>query len=274
MNTIDPPGEDVLRRQIPDGTVLLTFDDGNRSDLTVAAPILLEHGFAATFFITEGLGFLTGDDGGEYLSWDEVAELHRLGFEVGNHSQHHRILGIGADEQVAELAHIQDRCVAHGIPAPTAFCFPGFVHDRSSVEALRKVGFRFARRGVFPGQGPSPEFTDRGSGGRGPHYEPARHHPLLIPTTGYAGPDWSRRDLAEAIDGAHDGRVASLVFHGVPGRQHPWVSAEPETFAGYMRYLADRGCNVIAVRDLATYIDPASPSFGDPYDGPGAPTAS
>ena len=45
----------VLRRTIPAKTVVLTFDDGSISQLRNAGPLLKELGFAATFFITEGL---------------------------------------------------------------------------------------------------------------------------------------------------------------------------------------------------------------------------
>ena len=38
----------------PKKLVVLTFDDGNISDLATAAPILKTHGFGATFYITSG----------------------------------------------------------------------------------------------------------------------------------------------------------------------------------------------------------------------------
>ena len=49
----------VLRRPIPDKTVVLTFDDGSKSQLTVAGPLLQELGFGGTFFITEVRHFRT-----------------------------------------------------------------------------------------------------------------------------------------------------------------------------------------------------------------------
>lgn len=72
---------------IPDRLVVLTFDDGNKSDYTYVAPLLKHYGFGATFFITEGLGFLNNKD--HYVTWEEVRALHEEGFEIGNHTQHH-----------------------------------------------------------------------------------------------------------------------------------------------------------------------------------------
>ena len=51
------------------------------------------------------------------------------------------------------------------------------------MKVIQEENFKFARRGVFP------EYRDNGSGGRGPAYDPGIDHQLLIPTTGYAGPD-------------------------------------------------------------------------------------
>ena len=46
-----------------------------------------------------------------------------------------------------------------------------------------------------------------------------------------------------------------LTFHGVPAVEHPWVDVSPELFKTYMDYLRDSGCTVVALRDLAKYVD-------------------
>src|SRR5258705_5646743 len=68
---------------IPDKLLVLTFDDAKASHYTVVRPLLKEYGFGATFFISEGFSFRTNKD--DYLTWDQIAELHRDGFEIGNH---------------------------------------------------------------------------------------------------------------------------------------------------------------------------------------------
>ena len=244
---------------IPDGLVLLTFDNANHSDLASVAPLLLRHGFGATFFISEGLGFIEGRPG-EFMTWDEIRRLHDLGFEIGNHTKSHLDTTLlAAEDARAEIAHIQQRCMAHGIPAPTSFCYPGFHHSPELVEVVASEGFEFARRGVYP------EYSDTGRGARGPAYDPRADHPLLIPTTGYAGPEWNLDDLAWAVEQATDGRIASICFHGVPLRRYHWVSTELDVFATYMQHLADAGCTVIACRDLAGYVDPDW-AGSDPYE--------
>jgi hypothetical protein len=129
-----------------------------------------------------------------------------------------------------------------------------------AVTVLDEVGFLFARRGVRP------EYQDGGKGSRGPAYDPRVDHPLLIPSTGYDGPDWNMEDLKWAVDQARDGKIAVLCFHGVPALEHPWVNTNTEEFKKYMQYLEDEGCTVIAMRDLAKYVDPrVRPS--DPHEG-------
>ena len=95
--------------KIPDKLVVLTFDDSAKSHFTVVRPLLKQYGFNATFFITEGFDFR--DNKRDYMTWAEIAQLHRDGFEIGNHTRDH--LGI-SKENVPRLAEqlqgIVDRC--------------------------------------------------------------------------------------------------------------------------------------------------------------------
>lgn len=236
-------------KPIPDRLVVLTFDDGCKSDVEYIAPLLEEHGFGATFFVNEPRK--PGWPAEHYVTWDEVRNIHDAGFEIGNHTASHPdITGLSKAEFVRELECIERRCEEHGIPAPTTFGYPGFRYDRAAAEVLAEKGYRFARRGV------SPEFEDKDEGGRGPAYDPAEHHPLIVPTTSYSGPDWGFDDLVWAVDQACGGKIAVLCFHGVPDLDHSWVHTEPEAFAKYMTYLDDGGCTVIAMRDLIKYVGP------------------
>ena len=232
---------------IPDRLVVLTFDDGVKSQLTFAAPLLQRYGFGATFYITEGLNFLK--DKKRYLTWEEVRELHESGFEIGNHTRHHKNVATQSREELqADLIHIDQRCQEYGISVPQSFCYPGYRNSSEAVTVLDERGFMFARRGV------GPEYPYHQEGGRGPAYDPTVHPPLLIPTTGASGPNWSFDDFLWAIDQARDGRIAVLTFHGVPDLDHAGVHTEPDEFEAYMSVLKERQCTVIALRDLKQYV--------------------
>lgn len=243
---LSAPGLARALEPLPDKLVVLTFDDSSKSHFTVARPLLLEYGFGATFFITEGFDFTTNQR--DYMTWDEIAQLHRDGFEIGNHTRDH--LGINAqniDQLAEQLGGIAERCSEHGIDVPTSFAYPGNAITPEALPMLRELGIRFARRGG------APEYEYRQ--GRGFAYEPGFDHPLLIPSAGDARPDWTLDDFVRAVDQARQGRIAVLQFHGVPDTAHDWVNTSSEQFQGYIKYLAVHDYKVIALRDLARYVD-------------------
>jgi peptidoglycan/xylan/chitin deacetylase (PgdA/CDA1 family) len=232
---------------LPDKLVVLTFDDSSKSHFTVARPVLLKYKFGGTFFITEGFDFK--DNKKDYMTWEEIAQLHHDGFEIGNHTRDH--LGLSKENvpKIAEqLAAINARCKEHGIPPTTSFSWPGNALAMEALAPLRKQGILFARRGGAPEY----EYKE----GRGVGYEPGLDHPLLIPSAGDARPDWTLDNFIAAVEKARFGRIAVIQFHGVPDTAHAWVNSPRENFEAYMKYLATHGYTVIALRDLAKYVDP------------------
>lgn len=233
---------------IPEKLVVLTFDDSAKSHFSVVRPILLKYGFSATFFITEGFDF--PENKRDYMTWDEIAQLHRDGFEIGNHTRDHlAISDDNLDRLPEQLEAINDRCAEYGIPKPISFAWPGNSLALTGLDALSKGGIRFARRGG----GPEEPYDQ----GRGFAYEPMLDHPLLIPSAGDARPDWELKDFVAAVEQSRIGRIAVLQFHGVPDTAHSWVNTPQAKFEQYMRYLAHEGYQVISLRDLERYVDSA-----------------
>ena len=233
-------------KPIPEKLVVLTFDDSKASHYTVVRPVLKKYRFGATFFITEGFTFRTNKE--DYLTWDQIAELHRDGFEIGNHTRDHMALSKANLPKVKEQVEaINAQCAAHGIPRPVSFAYPGNTIDPGALALIEQLGFRFARRGGAP-EHPYEQ-------GNGVAYEPGRDHPLLIPSAGDARPFWTIENLKRAASQAGDGRIAVIQFHGAPDVEHPWVHTPSDRFEEYMKYLHDEGFTVIALRDLEKYVD-------------------
>jgi peptidoglycan/xylan/chitin deacetylase (PgdA/CDA1 family) len=232
---------------IPDKLVVLTFDDASRSHATVAAPLLKKHGFGATFFVTEGFDFPTNKR--DYMTWNEIAQLHRDGFEIGNHTRDHKPPSAKDSKgTIEQIEAINARCLAHGIPRPVSFAYPGNVTDKDVLTILHELGIKFARRGG------APEYPyDQG---RGFAYEPGLDHPLLIPSAGDGRPDWTLDDFKRAVSQAKGGKIAVIQLHGVPDTAHSWVNTPTPLLESYVRYLAENHYKVIALRDLARYVDP------------------
>lgn len=236
---------------IPEKTVVLTFDDAVKSHRTFVGPLLKELGLRATFFVTHRWMA----DAANFMTWADIAELHQMGFEIGNHSWTHADFSSprAAARLEGELALVNYELNRVKVPAPKSFAWCGNTFGPESVEVLRKMGITQARRGGAPE-------VEYGKSVVGPVYDPTRHHPLLIPTTGDAYPDWTFEHFVRVIAEARAGRIVVLQFHGVPDLAHPWVHTPPEPFRRYMEHLKQEGFTTLALADLAKYQPPAPPA--------------
>ena len=113
--------------------MVVTFDDGYRDNLRVAAPLLLKHGVPATFFIAtghvdSGRPFPWDGEAGErnpVMTWDEVRELAGLGFDIGAHTVNHVNLGkVGVEEARVEIAGSKRRLEEMLGREVTLFAYP------------------------------------------------------------------------------------------------------------------------------------------------------
>ena len=77
------------KEQIPEKSVVITFDDGWSSVYDFAFPILKKYDFPATFFIyTDFIG------GGKAMSWKQIKELSEAGFDIQCKTKTHRNLTV------------------------------------------------------------------------------------------------------------------------------------------------------------------------------------
>ncbi|KUG61063.1 hypothetical protein AVL61_07810 [Kocuria rosea subsp. polaris] len=139
----------------PSALVSFTFDDGNLSALTQAAPTLQQHGLTGTNYVTTGcVGMTTAPNacranpGVPYMTWDQILQLQNTyGWEIGSHTVSHRCLvsagnGCQADkltgpEVDAELSNSKSALAAHGINA-TAFAPPYGDYDPTVMAEVAK----------------------------------------------------------------------------------------------------------------------------------------
>ncbi len=231
--------------RIDEKIVVLTFDDAVKSHLTFVAPLLKEMGFGATFFIS----YRWMEDTSNFMTWNQIGQLHKMGFEIGNHTWSH--VDFSLPENVArlegEIGLVNLPLSWQGIPKPVSLAYTGNFFGPGAVKKLEMLGYKYARRGMQPE-------VAYGDIKPGPMYNPSKHHPLLIPSAGDAYPGLNLAHFKKVVTRAGNGEIAVLQFHGVPDIVHDWVTTDPVLFKECMQYLKDQGFKVIAMKDLGDYI--------------------
>jgi len=124
---------------LPDKPVILTFDDGYRDNYTQAFPLLERYGFAATFFLVTGPIDAANPD---FLSWDQVQEMHRAGMEFEPHSLDHPDMRDRATEflvyqVLASKGAIEERTGE----TCRFFAYPSGRYDEHVIDVLRSADF-------------------------------------------------------------------------------------------------------------------------------------
>lgn len=124
--------DEVARRP----NVLVTFDDGNRSDVEIALPSLRRRGLTAKFFV---LADRLDEPG--YLTSEQVRELSETGMTVGSHGLHHRSWRtLGSDELRNDLERARSLLEdAAGSRVREVSC-PFGEYDRRVLRELRGLG--------------------------------------------------------------------------------------------------------------------------------------
>ncbi|UCH53599.1 MAG: polysaccharide deacetylase family protein [Pseudomonadota bacterium] len=158
---------------LPDKPVVLTFDDGLRSFLTEAVPLLAEHKFASVLSVVTG--WLDGEDTprayrGRVMSWEELrtaAALPRVEVISHSHALHRGLVGNPQGNELAagvvrifdpdlgyetdqefrrrlrtDLEKSRERLVAELKRPPMAIAWPYGAYNQIGVEEAARAGMR------------------------------------------------------------------------------------------------------------------------------------
>ena len=125
--------------RLPPKPVVLTFDDGHLDHYEHAFPILRASGFRATFFVVTS--FLD-QERPEYLSWDQVREMHAGGMRIESHAYthvdlRHRDVDYLVWQMLGSKEAIEERT---GRPV-RFFCYPAGHYDDLAIEVLRSANY-------------------------------------------------------------------------------------------------------------------------------------
>ena len=147
---------------LPEHAVAITIDDGYRSALSLAAPLLRQRGMPATLFVYSD--FIGSRDG---LSWSDLATLEAEGLiAVEAHSKSHADLTARTRGETpaayqrrlqAELTQPRDMIERKGSAKPMAFAYPYGAADGGVRDATAKAGWRL---GLTVVRGGNPVWSD------------------------------------------------------------------------------------------------------------------
>jgi peptidoglycan/xylan/chitin deacetylase (PgdA/CDA1 family) len=123
--------------------IVVTFDDGGRSFIDCALPVLKEFSAPATMYVVAGF---VGCEGRamDFLSWDEIDELAAEGVDIGSHTLSHRpLVDLEIAEARREISRASEIFEHHGY-SPTTLAYPYGRRTESTKQAVREAGFSAA----------------------------------------------------------------------------------------------------------------------------------
>ena len=128
------------RKVSPARAVALTFDDGYADTYTEAFPILRAAGWPATVFVVTDLVDQPG-----YLTWDQVRELSRAGWEIDSHTVSHPDLRTASNAELATQLRESRRIIERETGRPVLyFSYPAGMYDQRVMDAVGLAGYRGA----------------------------------------------------------------------------------------------------------------------------------
>ncbi|RYY16772.1 MAG: polysaccharide deacetylase family protein [Chitinophagaceae bacterium] len=127
-------------KSIPEKSIMITFDDGNLDQFSMAIPILQNFNFKAVFFI---MTVTVGKK--NYLSEDQIRSLIEMGHSIGGHTWDHqdvkslksKDLHWQVERPKAYLEGLTGRPVI-------AFAYPYGSWNEKIIPGLKKYGFKLA----------------------------------------------------------------------------------------------------------------------------------
>lgn len=145
--------------------IAITFDDGYKDNVGIAAPIMKRLGLTATFLVTtsyiDGRCKKMWSDGKlrQYMTWEDLSRLREMGFEVGSHMVNHTDLTALDDTKLAYEFEESRRIISGHIGKDVkVFSYPYGKIDHRVTAIAKKSGY-MGGGSSFPGA--NYVYTDR-----------------------------------------------------------------------------------------------------------------
>jgi len=130
--------------ELPERPVVLTFDDGYGDFYSQAMPVLKQHGFTGTLFMTTGWIGKEGETK-RMLNWRELAEIEQAGIEIGAHTCQHPQLDQLPDNLIREELYVSKSQLEDNLELKVPGLAYPFGYSNAKVrQVARDVGYDYA----------------------------------------------------------------------------------------------------------------------------------
>lgn len=137
------------RKSLPAKTVVITFDDGHKTNYLYAYPILKKYGFhAGAFLITNRISQTPvpfDPRGLQFLSWPEIKQMTDV-FQFASHTNglHYTIDGKSALLREPDDVVLKDLKTSKDLVHTEFFAYPFGAYNQKTIEQLKITGYKYA----------------------------------------------------------------------------------------------------------------------------------
>ena len=129
----------TVGKPLPAKPIILTFDDGYADAYSHAFPLLQRFGFVGTFFLVTAPIDAQNPD---FLSWDQVQEMHAAGMKFEPHSYDHPDLrNRGYQFIVFQILGPKEAIEARTSERCRFFAYPSGRYDQFAIDVLRSANY-------------------------------------------------------------------------------------------------------------------------------------
>ncbi|MEP1143003.1 MAG: polysaccharide deacetylase family protein [Henriciella sp.] len=225
-------------REIPAGRyVSLCFDDFPKTAATVAAPMVEELGWRATYYVAGGFLGTTRPQYGTMFDDQDLHRLHQNGHDFGCHTFDHIDCRTATSEEIEEQCKRNLEFLARrGITDVKSFAFPFGAANLTSKRILSNS--EFALRGVKTG-------LNRG-----------RADLDMLRACGLQDNKGGTQKALKEIETLKNSDGWLILFtHDVQDKPSPW-GVTPEDYRELLAAIDASGAEVITVGDMVTRMQP------------------
>ena len=220
----------VNGKEIPEKSIVLTFDDNYQSFYDYAWPLLQQYNYPSTMFVHTG--FVGKQEGRPKMTWETLQELTKSElFEVGGHTINH-FLDLAERDTLVQTAELEDskKQLEEKLGVKVDFlAYPNGSNSDETQVLARQAGYKMAYTIVNTPAEESPNIMAVGRYVHTKFQEAMRDREGAVwgePAVIYRAP-WNKVAKVTYVKGEYGGVPLRMVFGGKPSTHMSLTGREP-----------------------------------------------